>query len=288
MNDQEQEQVKQITGGKSVGAIARALLNAYDPDVILDRAKVENKADTETRIEAQIEAAQQTLIREAANLCTGELIDYLDNVRKVHEQIIDNINLDRVTFAGWNQQAKEQAASLVQDFTQFIEAHKDEITALRIFYNQPYQQRSVTYQMIREVMDILKSQKPHLAPLRVWQAYEQIEQVRSNPVNELVALVSLLRRVTGIDSTLTNYEATVNRNFQEWVFRKQAGALKFNEEQMEWLRMVKDYITTSFHLERDDLDYVPFDDRGGLGQMYELFGEEMDTIIQELNEALAA
>lgn len=177
----------------------------------------------------------------------------------------------------------------MQDFTQFIEAHKDEITALRIFYNQPYQQRSVTYQMVREVMDILKAQKPHLAPLGVWQAYEQVEQVQSkNPINELVALVSLLRRVTGIDSTLTNYEVTVNRNFQEWVFRKQAGALKFNEEQMEWLRMVKDYITTSFHLERDDLDYAPFDDRGGLGQMYELFGEEMDTIIQELNEALAA
>lgn len=210
-------------------------------------------------------------------------------MRKVHEQIIDNINLDQVTFAGWDQQAKEQAASLVQDFTQFIEAHKDEITALRIFYNQPYQQRSVTYQMIREVMDILKSQKPHLAPLRVWQAYEQVEQVQSkSPVNELVALVSLLRRVTGIDSTLTNYEATVNRNFQEWVFHKQAGALKFNEEQMEWLRMIKDYIATSFHLERDDLDYAPFDNRGGLGQMYELFGGEMDAIIQELNEALAA
>lgn len=287
---QEQEQVKQITGGKSVGEIARKLLNAYDPDVVLGRAKVENGlADREIPTEGQIETAQQTLIREAAELFTGELIDYLDNMRKVHEQIIDNINLDQVTFAGWDQQAKEQAASLVQDFTQFIEAHKDEITALRIFYNQPYQQRSVTYQMIREVMDILKSQKPYLAPLRVWPAYEQLEQVQSkSPVNELVTLVSLLRRVTGIDSTLTNYEATVNRNFQEWVFHKQAGALKFNEEQMEWLRMVKDYIATSFHLERDDLDYAPFDDRGGLGQMYELFEGEMDTIIQELNEALAA
>ncbi|MFM7234797.1 MAG: DUF4301 family protein, partial [Flavobacteriales bacterium] len=34
------------------------------------------------------------------------------------------------------------------------------------------------------------------------------------------------------------YERTVNRNFQQWVFQKQAGALKFNPEQMEWLRMV--------------------------------------------------
>jgi type I restriction enzyme R subunit len=138
------------------------------------------------------------------------------------------------------------------------------------------------------VLDILKTQKPYLAPLQVWQAYEQVEEVSGkNPISELVALVSLIRRVVGIDTTLTNYEATVNRNFQEWVFRKQAGALKFSEEQVEWLRTIKDYIATSFHLEVGDLEYEPFG-MGGTVKMYELFGDEMDTIIQELNEALAA
>ena len=209
-------------------------------------------------------------------------------MRKIHEQIIDTVNLDRVTFAGWDQQAKDQAQSVIQDFVQFIAANKDEITALRIFYNQPYQRRSLTYQMVQEVLDILKMQKPNLAPLRVWQAYEQVEQVNGkNPISELVALVSLIRRVVGTDATLTNYETTVNRNFQDWVFRKQAGALKFSEEQVEWLRMIKDYIATSFHLEADNLEYEPFG-MGGTIRMYDLFGDEMDTIIQELNEALAA
>jgi len=215
-------------------------------------------------------------------------VDYVDNVRKVHEQIIDTVNLDRVIFAGWEQQEKDQAQSVIQDFTEFIEANKDEITALRIFYNQPYQRRSLTYQMVQEVLDVLKLQKPSLAPLRVWQAYEQVEQVDGrNPISELVALVSLIRRVVGTDTALTNYETTVNRNFQDWVFRKQAGALKFSEEQVEWLRMMKDYIATSFHLETENLEYEPFG-MGGTIRMYELFGDEMDTIIQELNEALAA
>ena len=159
------------------------------------------------------------MIREAAVIFTGELVDYVDNVRKVHKQIIDTVNLERLTFAGWDQQAQDQARSLIQDFSQFMEANKDEITALRILYTQPYQRRSVTYQMIQEVLDILKTQKPYLAPLQFWQAYEQVEQVSGkNPISELVALVSLIRRVVGIDTTLTNYEATVNRNFQEWVF----------------------------------------------------------------------
>jgi type I restriction enzyme, R subunit len=101
-------------------------------------------------------------------------------------------------------------------------------------------------------------------------------------------LDQMIRRVVGTDATLTNYEAIVNRNFQEWVFRKQAGAApKFSEEQVEWLRMMKDYIATSFHLEAENLEYEPFG-MGGTIRMYDLFGDEMDTIIQELNEALAA
>jgi type I restriction enzyme R subunit len=109
-----------------------------------------------------------------------------------------------------------------------------------------------------------------------------------SPKNELTALVSLIRRITGIDETLTSFEQTVNRNFQKWVFEKQAGALKFSEEQMVWLRMIKDHIISSVHLEKDDLNYAPFDGKGGIGKMAQLFGDEMNPIIDEMNEALAA
>jgi type I restriction enzyme, R subunit len=104
----------------------------------------------------------------------------------------------------------------------------------------------------------------------------------------LVALVSLLRKVTGIDKVLSSFDKTVDKNFQEWVFKKQAGALKFTEEQMQWLRMIKDYVATSFHIDKEDFALSPFGDNGGLGRMWELFGEKTDEIINELNETLAA
>ncbi len=63
---------------------------------------------------------------------------------------------------------------------------------------------------------------------------------------------------------------------------------KFTEPQTAWLQMIRDHIATSFHLERDDLDMAPFDGEGGLGKMYQLFGERMDPLIGELNEALVA
>lgn len=71
-------------------------------------------------------------------------------------------------------------------------------------------------------------------------------------------------------------------------FRKQAGAVKFTEAQMAWLHLVRDHIATSVHLDRDDLELGTMGQQGGLAKMYQLFGEEMDTLIDELNETLAA
>jgi len=81
----------------------------------------------------------------------------------------------------------------------------------------------------------------------------------------------------------------VRRNFQNWIMTHHSGrGEKFNEEQMDWLRMIRDHIISSFHMERDDLDMAPFDAHGGMGRMHQLFGERMDEVIDELNVALAA
>jgi type I restriction enzyme R subunit len=81
----------------------------------------------------------------------------------------------------------------------------------------------------------------------------------------------------------------VRKNFQNWIMQRHSGSgEKFTEEQMEWLRMIRDHVIDSFHVERDDLEMAPFDSQGGMGRMYQLFGEKMDDVIAELNEALAA
>jgi hypothetical protein len=152
--------------------------------------------------------------------------------------------------------------------------------ALSIFYNQPYRMRDLTFKMIKDLFEQMKMDKPLLAPHYVWEAYSQLEDVKdSSPKNELVALVSLIRRVSGLDKSLTPYNKTVDRNFQKWVFGKQAGPVKYTEEQMEWLRMIKDHVASSFHIELEDLDYNPFDTQGGRGKMYKLFGDDIIVVV---------
>jgi len=270
ITEDEKEKITELSGGKSINHIIKDLLNVYDPDVL------------ET-------VPQEELIKEVQTTFNGELNDYLENVRRVHEQIIDVVNLDTVLVADWDKDSTDKANEIITEFKAYIEEHKDEITALKIFYNEPHRRRELTSKMVKELLSHIKANKPRFAPSVVWEAYRQLEETNpQSPKSEIIALVSILRRLTGLDSKLTGYDLTIDKNFQKWVFAKQAGSLKYTAEQMEWLRMIKEHIATSLHVEIDDLDYTPFDAQGGRGKMWQLFGEEMNKIIDELNEALAA
>lgn len=81
---------------------------------------------------------------------------------------------------------------------------------------------------------------------------------------------------------------TVNYNFMRWTLKQNAGAVHFTEEQMEWLRLIKDHIAVSLSIEPDDLELNPFDSKGGLGRFYEVFGDSYETILMEMNIELVA
>lgn len=287
----ERGKFEELADGKSIITVAKELLEAFDPDVLEDIRTTVGKMKqgaAPVEIEAEVNRQTEKLWNEAARVFTGELNEYIENVRKFHSQRIDQMNPDEVVTVGWAEENKDKAKELIKDFSQWMLENKDELLALQIFYNQPYRRRELTYTMIKDVLEKLQANRPFLAPMYIWRAYEALEQCNGSPRNELTAIVSLIRKVIGWDKTLTAFDKTVDKNFQDWVFRKQAGATKFNEEQMQWLRMIKEHITNSFHIERDDFDYNPFDALGGLGKMWQLFGEQAEEIINELNEVLAA
>lgn len=60
------------------------------------------------------------------------------------------------------------------------------------------------------------------------------------------------------------------------------------EQKNEWLLMITEYVANSFHVEKEDFELDPFNKNGGLGKMWQLFGEKTDEIIEELKEVLAA
>ena len=61
-------------------------------------------------------------------------------------------------------------------------------------------------------------------------------------------------------------------------------------EQRDLLDALKDHIASNLAIAIDSEDYsgIPFNQLGGLGRAYELFGDSLTSILEELNARLAA
>ena len=109
----------------------------------------------------------------------------------------------------------------------------------------------------------------------------------------LTDLVSLVRYTMEYDrddkAILEPYSETVRRRFATWLTeQEQARGKPFTPEQRQWLEFMRDTIASSLTIEADDFEGVPFNQHGGPGKAYQLFGAELPAILQQLNERLAA
>lgn len=274
------------TVGLPAEELAGNLLNAFDEDILTAEARQRFGTPTpEQYAQVQKEAVNQAVMP----FHNPDAREFIENVRRSHEQIIDNVNLDAVTFAGFDVQKEANADRTIQTFRNFIEENKDEILALRIVYSQTYKDRPMVIGKLKALYEKLKAQGVTID--RLWDCYaiRKPDKVRGkSTIHQLADLISIIRFEMGYGDNLQPFAETVNYNFMRWTLRRNAGAVHFTDEQMEWLRLVKDHIAVSLSIEPEDLELNPFDRKGGLGRFYEVFGEQYEQILQEMNVELVA
>ena len=182
-----------------------------------------------------------------------------------------------------------EAGNLVQSFKEFIQEHRDEITALQILYERPYRQR-LSYTDIRALADALETPPRAWTPDKLWQAYRQLDQskVRGSGQRVMADIVSLVRFAVGAENELAPFADQVQVRFQGWIAMQETAGRTFTPEQMQWLESIRDHIAGSVSMELSDFQYAPFNQRGGLGKAYELFGDELTGLIEELNVELVS
>lgn len=52
--------------------------------------------------------------------------------------------------------------------------------------------------------------------------------------------------------------------------------------------MIRDHVAANLSIEKDDFELAPFNREVGLGKVHQVFGRELNSIIEELNRASAA
>ena len=208
------------------------------------------------------------------------------DIHKSYEQTIDTVSADQLIEAGFSD---AEAGRLVQSFQEFIQENRDEITALQLLYERPYQQR-LRYEDIRELADKLQLPPWTLTTERIWQAYGQLDRsrVRGSGQRVLADIVSLVRYAIGAEEELVPFGEQANARFEAWLAAQEADGRGFSTEQRRWLEAIRDHIAGSVSIDLDDFQFAPFIQRGGLQRAYSIFGEELPRMLEELNLALAA
>lgn len=265
------QKVQDLTQGKTLSKIANEIMDTIDYDLI------ENKSEKE------IEHLRDEAVKPFNQPALRQLLLDLSTKSKL---VIDVYSTDEVITSEFS---LKKAQDTVNSFKEFIEQNKDKIDALSIIYNTQYKTRHLTYDKIRELSNKLATEIPPLELAGIWHAYKLIEQDKvkntTDPAKLLTNLVQLVRFAIGADKVLEDFSSVANSRFELWKGRQIKRGIEFTQEQKELLTIIKDYIVANAYVNADDMQDA-LSDKGGIFKARQVFGQNLDSILDDLSLAL--
>lgn len=277
-----------LADGGDLSTLTSALVRAVDIDAAAAEATSRFGEDATAE---QIEQIRRERINRAVKPLTSNppLRTRILEVRSSYEQVLDTVSTDQVLDAGFSVDATERARQTITDWETFIAENRDELTALQILYTKPAGKR-LTYGEIRELANTISRPPRAWTPEHIWEAYETLEhsRVRGHGGRVLTDLVSLVRFTLEEDNELVPWTETVHERFAGWVNAATEQGRTFNPVQQQWLEMIRDHVAGSLTVTPEDLMETPFSQHGGLAKARQLFGDDLERLLDELTEALTA
>lgn len=284
------KEIEKAAGDISLKVVINNLLDAVDPDKQIEKAKEEFKTDNPSQ--EQITKATKELTKVARSpFDRPEFRDTILRIKQRNEQIIDRLSKDEVLVADFDRQAKDRSEEIVTNFKKFIEEKKDEIVALQIIYNMPYSKQRLTFEEIKQLAEAIQTPPYQLSADLVWKAYEQLDRSKvkgAGPARILTDLVALVRFALGKDMLLMPFKELIDRRYGDWMSEQEKAGQIFTQEQREWLLMIKNHVASSLSISIDDLEYTPFNKKGGAIKLQKIFGDQANEIINQMNQVLMA
>lgn len=290
LDETDRKEIENANNGRPFKEIISNLFNAFDPDKKIEKAKEMFK--TETLTEENIKKATENLVSIACEPFDNPKIrNTIIDIKKKNEQTIDDITIDKLISADYDITAKEKSMKVIDTFKRFIEDNKDELAALQIIYSKPYGRRHITYDEIKQLAEAIRRPPYQLTSDVIWHAYEQLEKSKvkgASPQKLLTDIISLIRYATGKSEVIEPFSRIVDKKFEEWLSKQEISGTKFTPDQKEWLNMVKNHISTSLSVGIDDFEFSPFYEKGGAVKAFKLFGNNVNSLLEELSEVLIA
>jgi type I restriction enzyme R subunit len=274
--------------GAALTDVVRGLVDAVDPDRQAGAAEAARESGQDQA------AAQRDLIVVAVSPLAGNppLRARILEIRNSHDLVIDENTQDMLLDA-YGVVDPDRAQNIVTSWREYLETHKDEITAVHILYSGD-QGAKVTYAELRELAERIKRPPHNWTADLIWSAYAAIEvdaehpKVRRADRHTVTDLVSLVRFTLGQENELVPYASSVEEKYAAWLLQQEQAGVVFTERQLWWLDRIADVIAQSAGITTEDLDNMPFIERGGIDGVFADLGPETEALLALLNADLTA
>lgn len=274
-------EVAALAGGATLTHLARALVDACEPFNVAAHATATGLTDDEAGAALRATACYPI----ASNF---PLRNRLVEMQKQSEIVVDELTPDEVVSTGFD---IRRATEMTERFADFLDKQQNELAALAILYGRPKAARRLTYAMLEELRAAMARPAWELKDATVWACYRRLHAGKTRPATGLLTdLVSLVRYATGVRAELEPLATDVNRRFELWLGREKRAGRDYTEEQLSWLRLMRDWVANNVEVTMQDIrDSSDFTAKGGTARARQLFGaERLPALVDDLTDSLVA
>jgi type I restriction enzyme R subunit len=160
-------------------------------------------------------------------------------------------------------------------FARFVKDNPAKVEAIGILLDRPKEWGTDALTELRQKLAVTAERftVPHL---------QKAHQLQYNKA--LVDIISMVKHAAREQEPLYNAEERVQQAFDKVTHDKQ-----FTDEQQKWLDRIREHMIANLSIDKDDFEVVPIFARfGGWAPANRTFNDNLDNIIRDLNEAIAA
>jgi type I restriction enzyme R subunit len=160
-------------------------------------------------------------------------------------------------------------------FCDFVCQERDKVPAIGILLDHPQDWGPGVLTELREALDRASY---HFTERNLRRAFEAVER------RPLVDIISMVKRAATADSSVLTAEERAERAVQ-----RVSADRRLTTVQITWLGHIRRHLAQNLSIDAEDFDLMPvLADRGGWGRANRVFQGELDDLIKQLNQELAA
>lgn len=290
LTEKDKEEIKQICSelhppAESLKEIINNLIISIGAQAHIDKAReMFGKGDkTYFPTDEDLKHATDELIGNACRPFDSAKFRYiLLEIRKRNTNIINTSSLEEA--------ARERSQNIIHKFGSFLEAHRKDIPVIDSIINAGLNgYHHVSYDEIKLISKELRKPPYEITLDEVWNAYHRIDNLKVKPIGDQknpANIISLTQYAMGKIDTLEPYAEKVDIKFDEWIKENEQKGIKFTAMEMDWLKMMKNHIASFLEISMLSFNNPPFINKGGASKAYNIFGQDLNRILYELNEKL--